>query len=427
MSGSCVRVCASARLSRRSCRAFTLLELMIVVAIIGVLLALLMGAVQRGWECAYDVQCKTNLNRLHQALHMGRDSILPDPCYWVGFVETVGAQSALLCPIGDSCLPDAVEAMKKRIPPPVTTGYSEEDTILPPPDTSSLPDQNMALVDPPVSVIIGSKGAFENSTTIRAFREREDFTLPTSVRVNIVSPGYYDSYATMTGGSVGAGRRVNSYFVHYDPVASGPGLSSGSLTFPGEVLGIACRDAELDASDGVLGHPGTAYPTGTKSRGFENSGQEIVSVSKDGCTVVVHRYYSTGVGEQMRVIVACEKKDDQNNPIATLPEDKGWGSDGGWEPVPRCNVGGPTSYGMNNQVTTSGAWSGQILLVEYRRALVDVNGEGLDDNLGDLLAPRHAGFINVLFVDGEVRGMLPEELVSVVARNLWKPRVKDKY
>ncbi|MBE3098673.1 MAG: prepilin-type N-terminal cleavage/methylation domain-containing protein [Planctomycetes bacterium] len=401
--------------------AFTLMELLIVIAIIAVLLTMLMGGVQLAWECAYDVQCKTNLNRLYQALYMGRDSVLPDPRYWVGFIETMGAEQALLCPSGDSCLPDPAEAMKKRLPTPISGDPMDDDAVLPPPDDQSLPEQNLALMDPPASVIVHS---LENTVTIRAFREKEDFALSGSVQVNISSPGYFDSFAKMTGGSVGSGQRINCYFVHYDPGGNGPGVSSGSMTFPGDILGIICRDAQLDASDSALGYPGTKYATGKKSRGFE-SGQDIVTLSQDRRTVIINRFYTTSVAEQMRVIVECKKKDENTPYAGNTPSERGWGSDGGWELEPRFNVGGPTSYGMNGQATSAGLWSGQILLVEYRRALVDMDGQGLDDKLDDLLAPRHQGKANVLFGDGEVRDMLPADLLPISGSsgsNPWKAK-----
>jgi prepilin-type N-terminal cleavage/methylation domain-containing protein/prepilin-type processing-associated H-X9-DG protein len=407
------------RAGRPAGTAFTLMELLIVIAIIAVLLTMLMGGVQLAWDCAYDVQCKTNLHRLYQALHMGRDSVLPDPRFWVGFIETMGAQEALLCPSGDRCLPDPVEIMQQQLPTPIVGDRMDDNAILPPPDNQSLPDQNLVLMDPPASVIVHT---LENSVTIRAFREKEDFVLPGSIQVNISSPGYFDSFAKMTGGSVGGSRRINCYFVHYDPVGNGPGVSSGSMTFPGDILGIICRDAQLDASDSVLGCPGTQYPTGKASRGFE-SGQDIITLSEDRRTVVINRFYTTTVAEQMRVIVECVKEEDK--PPGNEPPEYGWGSDGGWEPVPRFNVGGPTSYGMNSQSTSAGLWPGQILLVEYRRALVDVDGKGLDDKLQDLLAPRHMGKVNVLFGDGEVRDMLPDELLPTSRSNPWTARTRN--
>lgn len=114
------------------------------------------------------------------------------------------------------------------------------------------------LVAAPASLV---EGELESSTDIRLIWEQQDLVLTDDLLVNLSQPGSYDRYTfNSTPAVISAGTRVSSYLLHFDPIDFTLATLSGSVTFNSPILGVIVQNPALNASDPILGAPGTTYP-----------------------------------------------------------------------------------------------------------------------------------------------------------------------
>jgi len=88
---------------RKQHRGFTLVELLVVIAIIGVLVSMLMPAVQSARESARKMQCSNNLHNLAIALHNYHDSLnfFPNGSFYNG--DSICRPEGMGPPVVDNC------------------------------------------------------------------------------------------------------------------------------------------------------------------------------------------------------------------------------------------------------------------------------------------------------------------------------------
>ncbi|MCD6303714.1 MAG: prepilin-type N-terminal cleavage/methylation domain-containing protein [Planctomycetes bacterium] len=344
---------------RRFPRGFTLAELIVVIFIIVLLVAMVVPYLGGAKEQVYCTICQNNLNKISVALRtfgVNNSAQLPPATEWMGAAAGNASKEILKCPKG---------FFKGGAGGP----SQASDTI--------------KFIDPPPSAVFNT---LEDNKKIFMFRERQGYALPSPVKVDIYKPGQYDNHYDRESTVIPAGTVVDCYFLHYDSVGSHRAQTSGFVTMAEKVLGLIVLTKSLDKTDKVLGYPGTVYSTGQRSRGFEQN-QERVTFEPDERTLTIRNFYITFPGEEVRIITRS---------------------------------GGEASYGMNNQVNPRLPRPSQVLLSEYNKAVIDLDGKGWrDDDLNIYIAPRHFDRVNVLLVDGSVRLMWPDELEA--NSPLWRP------
>lgn len=96
-----------------------------------------------------------------------------------------------------------------------------------------------------------------------------------------------------------AGQEISSHLIHYSPASGGVTLS-GSVTFPGTIIGYDWLDATLAAGDAQWGVPGVNYGVGL--RGMEWPGNDTITFTLPG-SVSMTLYAAAAYVDQIRIYV----------------------------------------------------------------------------------------------------------------------------
>ena len=92
-------------------------------------------------------------------------------------------------------------------------------------------------------------------------------------------------------------------------------------------------------------------------------------------------------------------------------------------------AGGLTSYGVNNRVRRFQTDANKVLLVEYHKHVANVVGAGATDVWWEMVAPRHSGTTCLLYGDGRVANVSPNEIDPTVVGihdTVWRPELDVK-
>ncbi|MDJ0660362.1 MAG: Ig-like domain-containing protein, partial [Crocosphaera sp.] len=157
---------------------------------------------------------------------------------------------------------------------------------------------NTTEIAPPSSITLGS---LESNSEAFVFLEQSGLVLPSDLDVNITLPGNVTGSGSTSPGTVASGTVINSYFLHFDPIARNTATISGSITFNSDVIGVIFGNNLLNNTDSLLGASDTIYSTGLSDRAVDIAYYDDLALSEDLRTLSFDLRASDFV-DQLRVI-----------------------------------------------------------------------------------------------------------------------------
>jgi prepilin-type N-terminal cleavage/methylation domain-containing protein/prepilin-type processing-associated H-X9-DG protein len=399
----------SATIHRRPARrAFTLAELLIVIAILGVLAALLIPGLWRAWDSVATHQCKRNLAHLYQALQIRRaesaESPLPDvkprawPSQLIGYLEWDPA--CLVCP---SSTAEASFVEEDDRLPPSEPGSEDERTwshrYTPEPEAP----QNYSQLSELIELALGGNRYVPLEEGPWVVKLSDTQVQAAQARGYLLGDGKRDLRGAMDT-TYQPDSNSNVYWLCSEDVRP----SGGDRDFNDTMIRVHDNgDGSYDLT--LSGHTGGAHTLVTRPD------HQLVYALPRGS------FY-----HDVQITVGTEEV-EKNPEGIWQPETNPYtrrGPDG--KPGRMVIV---TNYGMPGESKFLTYRPGAIALLDYGRYVahgddcwtdpeVDPNGDGVP------AFARHEGRINVLRVDGSVRLVGPEEVNPAypsVYRKYWLP------